>query len=217
MANKKGYIYILTNPSFPDYVKIGFATNIENRLRQLNRSETIPYAFRVYAVYKTSQSLTDKKVHEIIDGLNPDLRTIETFDGKKRVKEFYAMQPEEAYNLLDCIATISGTKECLKRMKPEGHEILDEEMAEEVSAESKKPAFKFSMIDMKPGTVITYRDGKTKAKVINDSKIELNGETMSLSRACQVIDNNDDRSYQGPIYWYYKGKSLSDLRHETEK
>ena len=53
MANKKGYIYILTNPSFPDYVKIGFATNIENRLRQLNRSETIPYAFRVYAVYKT--------------------------------------------------------------------------------------------------------------------------------------------------------------------
>ena len=55
-----GVIYILTNPSFPDYVKIGYATNIEQRLRQLNCSETIPYAFRVYAVYEVEQKLTDK-------------------------------------------------------------------------------------------------------------------------------------------------------------
>lgn len=34
-AKKAGVIYILTNPSFPDYVKIGYATNIENRLKQL--------------------------------------------------------------------------------------------------------------------------------------------------------------------------------------
>ena len=45
-AKKAGVIYILTNPSFPDYVKIGYATNIENRLKQLNRSECIPFAFR---------------------------------------------------------------------------------------------------------------------------------------------------------------------------
>ena len=44
MKNKNGVIYILTNPSFPEYVKIGYATNIEDRLKQLNRSETIPYA-----------------------------------------------------------------------------------------------------------------------------------------------------------------------------
>lgn len=28
MNDKKGVIYILTNPSFPDYVKIGYADNI---------------------------------------------------------------------------------------------------------------------------------------------------------------------------------------------
>ena len=27
--NTKGVIYILTNPSFPDYVKIGYADNME--------------------------------------------------------------------------------------------------------------------------------------------------------------------------------------------
>lgn len=40
-----GVIYILTNPSFPEYVKIGYADDIKKRLKQLNRSECIPFAF----------------------------------------------------------------------------------------------------------------------------------------------------------------------------
>lgn len=31
-----GVIYILTNPSFNQYVKIGYADNVETRLKQLN-------------------------------------------------------------------------------------------------------------------------------------------------------------------------------------
>lgn len=46
-----GYIYILTNPSFPDYIKIGYANNIEERLEQLNRSECIPFAFKFNLCY----------------------------------------------------------------------------------------------------------------------------------------------------------------------
>ena len=49
---KQGVIYILTNPSFPEYVKIGYADDINKRLSQLNRSECIPFAFRVYAKLK---------------------------------------------------------------------------------------------------------------------------------------------------------------------
>lgn len=30
----KGVIYILKNPSFPDYIKIGYADNIEHRLQE---------------------------------------------------------------------------------------------------------------------------------------------------------------------------------------
>ena len=97
----KGVIYILTNPSFPDYIKIGYAKNLERRLQQLNRSETIPFAFRAYAVYEVESALTDKELHKLIDRLNPDLRSIETFDGRERVKEFYAMSAEDAYSLLE--------------------------------------------------------------------------------------------------------------------
>lgn len=145
MANteKKGVIYILQNPAFKEYVKIGYAHDIEKRLRQLNRSETIPFAFRVYAIYEVKSALTDMELHKLIDNLNPDLRTIETFDGKKRVKEFYAMSPEDAYSILESIAKISGTIDCLKRLTPEGHEILDDEIANEVKEKCTPWSFPF--------------------------------------------------------------------------
>ena len=65
----KGVIYILTNPSFPDYVKIGYAKDLEKRMKQLNRSETIPFAFRAYAVYEVFSSYlkAEFKVSEEID------------------------------------------------------------------------------------------------------------------------------------------------------
>ena len=86
MDNSKGVIYILTNPSFPDYVKIGYADDIEKRLKQLNRSECVPFAFRVYATYEVNSRLSDLKIHSIIDKLNPDLRSIDEFNGQKRVR-----------------------------------------------------------------------------------------------------------------------------------
>ena len=128
----KGVIYILTNPSFPEYVKIGYATNINERLKKLNKSECIPFAFRVYAVYEVNEKLQDIAIHNMIDSINPNLRAIETFDGKKRKKEFYAMTADDAYAIFETIAKISGTEERLYRLTPEGHEILDEQIASEI-------------------------------------------------------------------------------------
>ena len=114
MAEKNGVIYILTNPSFPEYVKIGYADDIDKRLKQLNRSECIPFAFRVYATYEVSSRLSDLKIHSIIDKLNPNLRSVESFNGKQRVREFYAMSPEDAYSILEAIAEIHGCSDKLK-------------------------------------------------------------------------------------------------------
>lgn len=125
----KGVIYVLTNPSFPEYVKIGYADDLEKRLRQLNNSECLPFAFRVYCIYEVEERLKDKDVHLLIDKLNPSLRAIDSFDGKTRIKEFYNMNPEDAYEILLSIAKVSNTVDRLKRMKPEGHEILDEKIA----------------------------------------------------------------------------------------
>lgn len=73
MTANKGFIYILTNPSFPDYVKIGFAHDVQRRVDQLNRTECTPFAFRIYAQYEVHHNLVDKQLHKLIDGLNGDL------------------------------------------------------------------------------------------------------------------------------------------------
>ena len=213
----KGVIYILTNPSFPDYVKIGFATDIEKRLKQLNRSETIPFAFRVYAVYEVDKALTDKELHKLIDKLNPDLRTIDNFDGKARVKEFYAMSAEDAYGLLECIAKISGTIDRLKRMTPEGHEIIDEQIAEEVKETARRGPFRFSDCGIDFGSEIVFVDDQeVKPIVIDDRHIEYNGETTSLSALAQRL-KGFDHPVQGTVWFTYKGERLSDLRDRLEK
>ena len=215
--SKTGVIYILTNPSFKEYVKIGYATDIEKRLRQLNRSETIPFAFRVYATYDVDAELTDKELHRLIDMLNPDLRTIETFDGKTRTKEFYAMKPEEAYSLLECIAKISGTSHRLKRMKPEGHEIMDEQTAREVQEEARRGPFRFSAVRIPVGSKVQFIDDpKIEATVIDDRHVEYNGETTSLSALAKEL-KKFARTPQGPAFFTYEGETLAERRIRIEK
>ena len=130
-TNSQGVIYILTNPSFPDYVKIGYADNVNKRLKELNRSECIPFAFRLYAYYEVPRRLTDMKLHQMIDRLNPNLRSIEEFDGKTRKREFYNMSASDAYSILETIAQINGLEENLHLVKPSEKEMEDEETAEE--------------------------------------------------------------------------------------
>lgn len=132
MENNKGVIYILTNPSFPKYVKIGYSDNVNKRLEELNRSECIPFAFRLYAYYKVENRLSDKKVHELIDGLNPELRSVENINGKERKREFYAMPKEQAYSILKSIATINNLEDNLVLVEPTKEEIEDEEEAADI-------------------------------------------------------------------------------------
>ena len=143
MSDKKGVIYILTNPSFPDYVKIGYADDIDKRLKQLNRSECIPFAFRVYATYEVNSRLSDLKLHTIIDKLNPELRSIDDFNGQKRIR---AMKPEEAYAILEAMAEIHDCKENLKLVVPSDVEALEEQLAQEIDTESHEKAENFSFI-----------------------------------------------------------------------
>lgn len=212
--DNKGVIYILTNPSFPEYVKIGYADNIENRLRQLNRSECIPFAFRVYATYEVNSRLSDIKIHSIIDKLNPNLRSIENTSGQKRVREFYAMSPEDAYSLLEAIAEIHGCTDKLTLVKPSSEEALAEEIAREIDTESTERAANFSFLkcQIPIGDEIEYAyDASLKAKVVDDRNIEFMGVTMSLTALAKKLSGKK-YSIAGPKFFKYKGEWLNELR-----
>ncbi len=141
------YIYILTNQSFPDLVKIGYTSDIERRLKSLNSSEAVPFAFRLYAYYEASERLSDVKVHDMIDKINPSLRSVDNLNGKKRTREFYKMTKENAYNVLDCIAYCSGTEDKLHLMEDFDEKVTKEEAE---SIDKTKYDKKDLLLDKKP-------------------------------------------------------------------
>lgn len=218
MSEQTGVIYILTNPSFPDYVKIGYADDIEKRLQQLNRSECIPFAFRVYATYEVTSRLSDLKIHAIIDKLNPNLRSIENFNGQKRVREFYAMSPEDAYSILEAIAEIHGCTDKLKLIPLSKEEEVAAEMAEEVEEQKKErlAPFSFAMCQIPVGaTVEFYRRSDSRseisATVVDDHYVEYQGKNWSLTALATMLTHSK-WNVAGPQYFKYNGEWLNDIR-----
>lgn len=213
-----GYIYILTNPSFPQYVKIGYADDVKARLAQLNRSECTPFAFRVYATYEVSTRLTDMKIHDVIDKLNPNLRSIDTVNGKKRVREFYAMSREDAYSLLEAIAEINGLEKNLKLWEQTAEEKAEEETAEEIVEESNERAanFTFSMCNIPVGEEIEFCCPKNEHNgeqfpVVDNRHVSYQGEIWSLSALAKHFLNTK-WGLAGPRYFKYNGEWLNDIR-----
>ena len=219
---KQGVIYILTNPSFPQYVKIGYADNVESRLKQLNNSECIPFAFRVYATYEVEERLTDLKLHALIDQLNPNLRSIDNVGGKRRVREFYAMSPEQAYSILETIAILGGRKNRLKLWELSEEQRKDVELAAEIEDEhhERLAPFTFSKCNIPVGATITYINrGKANSGievvVVDDKNVEYQGKKYSLSALASELSGSK-WGVAGPRYFKYNGEWLNTIRARIE-
>lgn len=179
MENTKGYIYILTNPSFPEYVKIGYADDIKKRLKQLNNSECTPFAFRLYAYYEVSHRLTDMKLHNIIDRLNPELRSIDNVDGKKRVREFYAITKEDAYAIFDAIAQINGLEGNLHLAEQSEKEKEEEKVAKQISQDNVDYSEDYHLENIPQPIIDLYNS--LKAAVFNRYDIEIDSHKTYIA------------------------------------
>lgn len=218
MSDTTGYIYIMTNPSFKEYVKIGYATDVQQRLDELNRSSAVPFAFRVYATYEVDSALSDKKLHTILDKLNPDLRSMEEVDGKKRIREFYAMTPEDAYAILEAIAEINNYKHRLKKWKATAEEQKEEEIASEISEahQERMAPFTFSACNIVVGDQIEFWRSNTEPSgimgvVVDDKHVTYNGQEWSLTALAKHL-LGVKWAIAGPRYFKYNGEWLNDIR-----
>ena len=215
MSSTEGYIYILTNPSFPPYVKIGYANNVERRVKELNRTECTPFGFRIYATYKVNSRLKDKSLHALIDILNPTLRSVDDINGNIRTREFYSISPEQAYSVLKNIAAINGLEDNLELVAKTTEDVQEEENANkiEIKHDRAKP-FNFKKAKIPVGAEITYvLDENIKAYVCEDLKhVTYNGEIYSLSSLADVLRGKSPSA--GPQYFKYNGKELNQIREE---
>ncbi|MFA6662407.1 MAG: hypothetical protein WCS56_05185 [Bacilli bacterium] len=144
----------------------------------------------MYAVYEVDSRLSDKKVHGIIDKLNLNLRSIETVEGKTRVREFYAMDAEDAYSILEAIAEINGRADNLHKIELNEEEKEAEEMAENIETEiiEKRGNFLFSKCDIPIGAKLHYiKDLDITCTVVDDRKINYKHEIMYLTGMAKIL------------------------------
>jgi len=87
IKNRIDYIYIITNPAWPKYIKIGRATNIENRLRSYQTSSP-------YRDYQISFQIQSNHSHKIERYFADKYRPKET--DKYIVNEWYELSVEDA-------------------------------------------------------------------------------------------------------------------------
>ena len=192
----KGFIYIMTNPALKDMVKIGFAADVEARRKQLSTT-ALPYEYEIYATYETSGNLEDKKLHKMIDNLNPDLRVTSN-------REFFLMSPQDAYELLESIATISGTKDKLKRIK----------VAEAKKQKIRRPRVNFAKCGIPIGAELVFiEDPTVVVTVVSDKKVQYDNVITSLSA---ISDRIKGYSTSGTAFFTYQGKKISEIAAETQ-
>ena len=223
-AHDKGFVYILTNPSFrEDWVKIGKSSRpVDVRSKELDNT-AVPLPFEIYATLKTAKyEQVEKFVHKTIDSLT-DLRI-------RKNREFFNVKPEKALEILKGFAATIDDAEIdevhLHKNAPHPTDVVCEYepvlVKKEIAENEKKqrPPFKFSMVNIHVGSVVVFTPTNTKVRVASDDKVEYNGALYKLSvftRQFMPADRrNASGAYQGAKYFTYNGQILDDLRTKFE-
>lgn len=228
-GNETGYVYILTNPSFrEDWVKIGKSARAVNvRSKELDNT-AVPLPFEIFATIETKKyAEVEKLVHKTIDRLT-DLRI-------RQNREFFNVAPQIA---LDIFNDIAGTiDDAVVTRYRDNKPILEEKASHPapIAASSgdtspdpaatpdtrpKRARFRFSMVGIPIGELITFVPTGIQVKVATDNSVEYQGRLYKLSPFVGTFMPEDKRNtsgaYQGAKYFSYRGKILEDLRKERE-
>ena len=200
----EGIIYILTNTAMPDYIKIGLTTreDIKIRLNELY-STGVPFPFELhYAMKVTDVKSTEKMLHQIFSVHRENMD-----------REFFRMDPERAMLALKLTGGVVITLEDSEIYEKEEIEII--EKSRKVIA----PDFKFHMLGIKEGAELTFsRDENIVCAVITGTKVNYEDQEYSLSGlAAKLLGKENSRGVQGPRFWLYKGKTLSELHNEKKQ
>lgn len=190
-------VYVLTNPAFENYVKVGKTTNLEQRLRQLDNT-SVPLPFRcVYAVEVEDDAQVERLVHQAF----ADHRT-------RTTREFFEVDPQRV------IAALKLTRG--RDVTPKGDIAEDEEGVKALEKATRKPrkTYKFSDAGLKVGDIIHYANNdQVTAQVVSEKKVLFEGEETSLSKSALTLLHRDGYTWQtvnGWQFWMFEEETIAE-------
>lgn len=191
-------IYVLINEAMPGYIKIGRTTNLEQRIRSLD-STSVPLPFECfYACTVENADFVEKQLHDAF--LDHRVRSS---------REFFELSPDRAVSALKLaeVENVTPNRDFVE--SNEDQQALNE-------ARTRRSVFNFKMADIPIGAELAYiHDENIKARVVDNKRIEFNGEVTSLSASAQKLLNYPYQ-VQGTVYWMFEGETLDERRRRLE-
>ncbi len=189
-------VYVLSNPAFDQYVKVGRTIDLEQRLRQLDNT-SIPLPFRCeFAIEVADEVEAERLVHQAF----ADVRV-------RSSREFFEIDPQRVIAALK----LTGGKD----VTPKEDIAEDEEGVEALQRTvAKRRIYSFNDARVSIGDTLVYtRDESITARVVSDKKIEFEGQVTSLSRAALVLLHRDGYKWKqanGWAYWMKDNETMGE-------
>mgnify|MGYP003571253640 CR=1 FL=1 len=131
------YVYILTNPAMPDWVKVGKSNNVLRRINDLNCT-AVPLPFECFACLKVPA-----------DNVMNVERGLQTFLGYsfQKEKEFFRTSPDRVLKYFETAQLLNPAYEIIK-----GEDLEDESQTDK----EKSAATTFALLDLPVGSKLVY-------------------------------------------------------------
>ncbi|WP_298331104.1 GIY-YIG nuclease family protein [Asticcacaulis sp.] len=204
-----GTVYILTNDAMPGLVKIGRTDDgdVTARVRHINAASGVPLPFEVFYAASVENSIGwERALHEAFADRRINPR-----------REFFRVSPDKPLAILR-MAEIQGQRLAIPNLE----ELVEHQ--EEVLAVNeeriRRSPFNFESVNIPIGSeLLSVFDENISATVYDSRRILYNNVVKSLSESARDVARMTGRNWravQGPAYWLYNGRTLSEIREEIE-
>jgi T5orf172 domain len=204
-TNKKGIVYVLTNPAMPKIVKIGLTTRegIEQRMKELFTTG-VPVPFEcAFACTVDDCEAVENALHIAFspNRINPK-------------REFFSIEPEQPIAILKLFKKQDVTLEVNKEIDSQTTET-DKQAGEKLKKE-RRPPLNFSEMGISEGTILTFNDEDINAEVVvcSDKKVKYQNKEYSLTQLTKELFKLD-YNIQPTRFWSFNGRSLNEIYNET--
>ena len=192
-----GIVYVLINPAFEGYVKIGKTTDLVQRLKSLDNT-SVQLAFRcVHAVEVDDMDNVERLCHAVF----ADHRT-------RKTREFFEVDPQR---VIAALKLANG-----KDVTPKDDIAEDAESIKAMNSVSKAKRRAYSLMEanLKIGDILKYANNEAiTATVISDRKVQFEHQDSSLSSSALTLLQRDGYNWQkvnGWLYWTFEGETVAE-------
>ena len=194
-------VYVLTNPAMPGIVKIGATTRDDPEIRMNELYTTgvpLPFDCAVAIELDESEGL-EKALHSAFGPyrLNPS-------------REFFEIDPYQAEAILRVWPGKDVTPDVSK--ETDGVDPIDIEAAKRFKR--RRPNLNFLEMGIPVGSTLVSVDTDQEVTVVEERKVEFQGEEMYLSNATKLASGKDYVLAPTPR-WTFEGRNLQDIYNET--